>query len=117
MSLPASAGASLENGRAPGGARRRLIPALAGIAVIAASYVFLSFLAQEDREGHRTLSTFSVFVVLLRGLGRLVAKVTEQALVRADPPSAFGVAALPCCGDTGRAGGGTMLRSHSSWPR
>ena len=83
-----------EGGRAPGRSRWRLLPALAGAASIAASYLFVSVLAREDRKGHLTLSSFSTLVLRLRGLVRLAAGAVERVLVAPILPSLLGVVAL-----------------------
>src|SRR3954462_3204385 len=60
---------------------QRLRSLLFAAAIVVASYLFISALTYEDREGDRTLSWFSPLVMLLRGLGRLVAQNAELIFV------------------------------------
>lgn len=52
-----------------------------GAAVILASYLFVSILAWEDREGHRTLSSASALVTALRRVGDRANSVVDHILV------------------------------------
>jgi len=67
---------------------------LTGAASIGAAYLFVYFLAREDRKGHLTLSPFSAPVQLLRGLGGLAAGVAHRILVAPIFFPLLGVAAL-----------------------
>ena len=73
---------------------RRLRPALFVVAIIVASYLFISALSYEARQGDRTLSWFSPLVTLLRRLGHLIAQNTEQIATTLILFPVLGVAAV-----------------------
>lgn len=86
-------GSGAEGGRAPAGSFR-ISPALAGAAVVGASYVFLLALAAEDRRGRTTLSSFRALVALLRGVGRVATGLADRLLAPPILLPLLGVAAI-----------------------
>ena len=62
---------------------RKLQPAFIGVAISAASYLFILLLVQEDKLGNRTLSILSWLVMILRGLGHMIDERSQGSLIPA----------------------------------